>query len=191
MAELPFNPKNLDSNDKLIYDTLVEKRKSVGAPFDGPYAALMNHPELCQKVEALGYYLKFQGHLPRNIYQFVVLSVAQSTKAVFEWTDHVDHALAAGVPEIVIDTLKTQGLSNQQFPEPYHLAAQVLNAALVWKNIPIEVQSEAIKAYGIYGYVELVVLSGFYQMFSAINQGFDVSLRAKGGQHNFHEIPKK
>ena len=28
------------------------------------------------------------------------------------------------------------------------------------------------------GFVELVVLSGFYQMFSVINQGFEVSLPA-------------
>lgn len=175
MVKLPFNPDNLTPKDKFIYESMVAKRKSQCAPFDGPYAALMNHPELCQKVEALGYYLKFQGHLSREVYQFVVLSVAKETNAAFEWADHVEHALAAGVPETVIEMIKEHGISGQLFPEPYQLAAQVLNATLAWKNIPEQVQSDAIKNYGIYGFVEIVVLSGFYQMFSAINQGFDIS----------------
>ncbi|WP_068468825.1 carboxymuconolactone decarboxylase [Candidatus Protochlamydia phocaeensis] len=175
MVKLPFNPVDLDSKDKAIYEAMVAKRKSQGAPFDGPYAALMNHPELCQKIEALGYYLKFEGHLPRDIYQFVVLSVAKETNAAFEWMDHVQHALAAGVPKAVAESIHAHGILGQSFPEPYQLAAQVLNATLVWKNIPEQVQADAIKKYGMYGFVEIVVLSGFYQMFAAINQGFDVS----------------
>ena len=173
MVKLPFDPDKLNSKDKSIYEAMVAKRHAQGAPFDGPYAALMSHPELCEKIEALGYYLKFQGHLPRDVYQFVVLSVARDTKADFEWKDHVKHALAAGIPETVIESIKAHGVSGS-FPEPYQLAAQVLMATLIWKNIPEEVQSSATKKYGIYGFIEIVVLSGFYQMFAAINEGFDI-----------------
>lgn len=175
MAELPFNPNSLNRQDKAIYEALIAKRKSQGAPFGGPYAALMNHPELCQKVEALGYYLKFQGHLPRAVYQFVVLAVARETHATFEWDDHINHALAAGLSQDIIDILKAKGLSSPSFPNPYRLAAEILTATLVWKSIPAKTQAEAIQEYGVDGLVELVVLSGFYQMFSAINQGFDIS----------------
>lgn len=177
MAKLAFNPDDLNLKNKGIYDTMVERRKKMGAPFDGPYAALMNHPELCQRIEELGFYLKFEGHLPRDVYQFVVLSVAQNTQATFEWTDHLRHALAAGVPETVINTLNTKGVSNGNFPPPYHLAAELLQATLVWKNIPSETQDKAIKTYGMQGFIEIIVLSGFYQMFSGINQGLDI--RAK------------
>lgn len=175
MANLPFDSSQLDPKDKAIYDTMVAKRKQQNAPFDGPYAALMNHPALCEKVEALGYYLKFEGHLPRDVYQFVVLAVAQYTKASFEWHDHINHAIAAGVPQHVINILKTQGIASQEFPAPYDLAAEILNATLIWGNIPDQAQTKAIKTYGMYGYIEIIVLSGFYQMFSAINQGFDIS----------------
>lgn len=173
MVQLPFNSATLNGHDKDIYEKMVAKRKSQGAPFDGPYAALMNHPELCEKIEALGYYLKFEGHLPRDVYQFVVLSVAKETNTVFEWKDHVKHALAAGLPQEVIDSIYEKGLS-AGYTDPYRVAAGVLKATLVWKNIPENTQAEAIKEYGMYGFVEIVVLSGFYQMFSAINQGFDV-----------------
>ncbi len=174
MARLPFDPDKLGAADKALYEGMVARRKEHGAPFDGPYAALMNHPQLCKRIEELGFYLKFEGHLPRNIYQFVVLSVACQTGAEFEWADHVEHARAAGVPEEVIETLKTSGVTKGSFPTPYQLAAQILAATLPWKNVPDDIQDAAIAAYGMQGFIELVVLSGFYQMFSAINQGFDV-----------------
>lgn len=82
--------------------------------------------------------------------------------------------MTVGLAQTVIDTLKTKGISNGTFPEPYHVAAEILNPTLIWKNIPTEIQDKAINTYGIYGFIEIVVLSGFYQMFSAINQGFDV-----------------
>ncbi len=173
MSKLLFNPALLESKDKSIYEAMVAKRKSEGVPFDGPYSALMNHPELCQKIEALGFFLKFQGHLPRDVYQFVVLSVARETKAAFEWADHVEHAKRSGVPEEVIGMVRTEGISGA-FQMPYKIAAQVLEATLVWQNIPEKAQSDAIENFGMYGFIEIVVLSGFYQMFSAINQGFDI-----------------
>ncbi|MBX6324970.1 MAG: carboxymuconolactone decarboxylase, partial [Chthoniobacterales bacterium] len=92
MARLPFDPSKLSPDDLTLYRRIVERRKAKGAGFGGPYAALMNHPKLCAKIEALGFYLKFEGHLPRNIYQFVVLCVARHTGAAFEWVDHLKHA---------------------------------------------------------------------------------------------------
>lgn len=175
MAALPFNPATLSPQNRAIYDAMVARRKAQGAPFDGPYNALMNHPQLCKRVEELGYYLKFEGHLPRIVYQFTVLAVAQSTGAAFEWADHVNHARAAGVPENVINTLQQSGLAGT-YPDPFAQSATVLDASLQWKDIPQLAQDAAIKAFGIEGLVELVVLSGFYQMFSAINQGFAVAL---------------
>ena len=155
---------------------MVARRKSQGAGFGGPYAALMNHPQLCEKIEDLGYYLKFEGHLPRDVYQFVVLSVARRTGAAFEWVDHIEHAEAAGVPSSLIAALQRGEDVSAVATAPYDVVAQVLASTLSWQNIPQRVQDEAIKALGVKGFVELVVLSGFYQMFSAINQGFHVAL---------------
>jgi len=176
MAVLPFDPSTLSPDDRAIYGRMVERRKAQGAGFGGPYATLMNHPQLCEKIEDLGYYLKFQGHLPREVYQFVVLFVARRTGAAFEWIDHIRHAEAAGVPSSLIDALR-QGEDVSAFaPAPFDIVSKTLEATLSWQNIPQSVQDQAITTFGVEGFVELVVLSGFYQMFSGINQGFDVAL---------------
>lgn len=175
MAVLPFDASKLSSRDRAIYERMVARRKTQGAGFGGPYAALMNHPQLCERIENLGYYLKFEGHLPREIYQFVVLCVARRCGAVFEWIDHIRHAEAAGVPQDVISAIQRGDNLQSITAEPYALAAQLLGATLAWKSIPQAVQDGIIDRFGVEGLVELVVLSGFYQMFSAINQGFDVA----------------
>ena len=176
MARLPFDPSALDDADRALYDGMVARRKSRGAPFGGPYDALMNHPQLCARVEELGFYLKFEGHLPREVYQFVVLSVAKQTGAAFEWVDHVAHARAAGIPEAVIGLLQSGGPAADGFPPPYNLVAQVLAHTLIWQDVPQPAQDAAVAAFGVKGFVEIVVTSGFYQMFSAVNQGFAVAL---------------
>jgi len=64
MARLPFDPATLSPSDLAIYNRMVERRNAQGAGFGGPYRALMNHPQLCEKIEDLGYFLKFQAAFP-------------------------------------------------------------------------------------------------------------------------------
>lgn len=171
MAPLPFNPAKLDANGYAIYERLKAHRAAQGAPFSGPYLALMNNPELTEKIEALGYYLKFDGALPREIYQFTVLYVAVACGAAFEWQDHVAHARAAGIPENVIEAVRARSAITV---EPYATALPVIEAAFKWQDVPQVVQDAAVARFGTKAYVELVVVTGFYQMFSGINQGFAV-----------------
>ena len=174
MASLPFDQAKLSEADRALYEAMKAKRAAAGAPFTGPYLALMNHPQLTERIEALGYYLKFEGRLPREVYQYLVLRAARACGVAFEWVDHVDHAREAGVPEAVIEALRTR--APIALPEPYATAEPVIAAALAWQDVPEDAQSKAVGLFGSAGLVELVVLAGFYQMFSAINQGFAVSL---------------
>ena len=178
MAQLTFDPAKLSPADLARYERMAQRRKAQGAGFGGPYAALMNHPELCEKIEDLGFFLKFRGHLPRDVYQFVVLAVARSTGAAFEWVDHEKHARAAGVPPSVIDALREKGVTAGGFPPPFDVVAKALGATLVWRDVPQAIQDECIEAFSLKGFVEIVVLSGFYQMFAAINEGFAISAPA-------------
>jgi 4-carboxymuconolactone decarboxylase len=171
MAPLPFDPLSLDANGRAIYERLKAHRTAQGAPFSGPYLALMNNPELTERIEALGYFLKFEGALPREVYQFTVLYVAVACGANFEWQDHVVHARAAGIPEEVIESVR---IRSDIAAEPYATALPVIEAAFKWRDVPQASQDAAIARFGVKAYVELVVVTGFYQMFSGINQGFAV-----------------
>src|SRR5262245_63061830 len=179
MTELDMNPATLPADARALYEKMAARRKAHGEPFGGPYVALLNHPELARRIEELGFFLKFEGALPRTVYQFIVLSVARATGAGFEWQDHIAHARAAGLPEAVIDCIDTGRAA--ALPEPYALAGAILAHTLAWRTVPDELASRAVAQWGEPGRVEIVVLSGFYQMFAAINQGFDIKPAATAG----------
>ena len=206
MTVLDMNAATLPADAKALYETMAARRKSKGEGFGGPYVALLNHPELARRIEELGFFLKFEGALPRTVYQFIVLTVARATGAAFEWHDHIAHARAAGLPEDVIDCIgssRTDALASEAssqrvnsivrapdtrpepgssarnaLPKPYALALAILEKTMTWQVVPDDLQERAAAEWGKHGLVEIVVLSGFYQMFAAINQGFDISKAA-------------
>ena len=107
MTVLDMSVATLPADAEALFATMAARRKTKGEGFGGPYLALLNHPELARRVEELGFFLKFEGSLPRTVYQFIVLTVARATGAAFEWHDHIAHARAAGLPEDVIDCIDT------------------------------------------------------------------------------------
>ena len=105
MTVLDMDAATLPADAKALYETMAARRKTKGEGFGGPYVALLNHPELARRIEELGFFLKFEGALPRTIYQFIVLTISRATGAAYEWHDHIAHARAAGLPEEVIDCI--------------------------------------------------------------------------------------
>jgi 4-carboxymuconolactone decarboxylase len=173
MSVLEMDPAKFSAPAKTLYQQIAARRGARGEGFGGPYLALLNHPALAERVEALGFYLKFDGVLPRIHYQFIVLNVAHATGAAFEWQDHVQHALAAGLPLNIIDGIA--GAAGASLPHPFSLLREILTKTLAWQPIPDPLQAQAAAEWGKDGLVEIVVVSGFYQMFAAINQGFDIA----------------
>ena len=83
MTVLPMDPSKLSAAARALFAEMAAKRKERGEHFGGPYIDLLNHPELARRIEELGFFLKFEGVLPRPVYQFIVLSVAHATGAAF------------------------------------------------------------------------------------------------------------
>jgi 4-carboxymuconolactone decarboxylase len=172
MTVLPMDPAKLPDAGRALFAEMSARRNARGEHFGGPYIALLNHPELARRIEELGFFLKFEGVLPRPAYQFIVLSVAQATGATYEWHDHVQHALAAGLPQSVVDDIGA-GRADM-LPPLYALLRAILSKTMAWQPIPDDLQARAVTEWGPEALVEIVVVSGFYQMFAAINQGFAI-----------------
>ena len=90
------------------------------------------------------------------------------------------HARAAGLPADVIDCIGSARTA--ALPPPYALVQAILMKTTAWQVVPDDLQAQAVAQWGTQGLVEIVVLSGFYQMFAAINQGFGIGLTEASGQ---------
>jgi 4-carboxymuconolactone decarboxylase len=174
MARLPDPTAALSPEAQTIYDQLVGRRGRI----DGMYRSLLNHPQLTRQVSDLGTFLRFgAGVLPEALRELTILWVARRLGVAYEWVKHVGPARKAGVPEAVIEAMR----SGQEMPNlaPAQAAAlTVARCVLERRSIPAAVQDGLAAAVGLPGVIELVVLVGFYQMIAGVIFAFDVPLPA-------------
>lgn len=174
MSTLPDMTGKLTGKAKEIYNDILARRTAQGAKVRGLYIPLMNHPELTQLIERLGYYLKFEGKLPRDAYQFIVLSMARRIGVAFEWVDHVGPARAEGLSDGLIEAILKA--DRESIPHPYSVILDTIDVVLEFESIPKKTQNEMINMYGVQGLLEVVTLCGFYQMVGEVTEAFDVPL---------------
>jgi 4-carboxymuconolactone decarboxylase len=82
----------------------------------------------------------------------------------------VQHALAAGLPQDIVDGIAAGGTAAL----PLGLLRDVFDQDSCLAADPEALQAQAATKWGTDGLVEIVMVSGFYQMFAAINQGFNI-----------------
>jgi 4-carboxymuconolactone decarboxylase len=82
-----------------------EFRRLRGVEPFGPFIDLLASPELMTRVSALGEYLRYRSALPPRLSELAILITAAHWRQAFEWDVHAPIALAAGVPQAVIDAI--------------------------------------------------------------------------------------
>ena len=176
MARLPDPVPHLRGADRELYEAMLARRREHGVGLYGPYVPLLHAPQLADRVERLGGYLKYEGSLPRDRYQFVVLAFAHRVGGTFEWQDHVGPARAAGVPEAVIEALQQDG----PMPDPYAALAAAVAGAVDYGDLAQDVQDRIVADVGTEGLVEVIVNCGLYALMAMVTAAFDVPLDEAG-----------
>lgn len=172
MSRLPNPIETLKGEDKEIYEKMVHARGRV----DGMYASLLNHPNLTEKVSDLGAFLRFNGSLPGNYREFVILYCAKTFDVEYEWMKHLHPAKNAGLGEEIIQEIKT---GNNNFSDPFSLFIEIIQCAIQLKTIPEPLQNSVITLVGVKGLLEIVILANFYRMIAGVITCFDVPLPPK------------
>ena len=71
----------------------------------GPFIALVRSPELMDRLQKVGEYLRFQSSLEPRISEFIMLVVSRQWTQQFEWAVHVPLALKAGIKSETVESL--------------------------------------------------------------------------------------
>ena len=105
MARLPDPLDTLTPEARAVYDKISAKRGAVR----GPFASLMHHPALAERVGDLGEYLRFGGTLPGDVRELAILITARAVSQPYEWIAHAKVATREGLPADVIERVRTRG----------------------------------------------------------------------------------
>jgi 4-carboxymuconolactone decarboxylase len=171
MAQLPDPLDSLSPDARPIYDKIARKRGQLR----GPYAPLMHHPPLAERVADLGEYLRFDATLPGDVRELAILVTARAVSQPFEWVAHAPIATRAGLPAEVIARVRAGG-DLSTLPRRYADAARVVQHVLAFESVPSRLQDDVQADLGVGGLLELVVIAGFYRLIAGVLFAFEVPL---------------
>lgn len=170
MAKLP--ELSLSPEAKAILDKISAKR---GPMRGGPYAALMHAPELAEKVGDLGELLRFNSTLPGDVRELAILVTARSVNQAYEWVAHARIGKKEGLPDDVIEKVRTRG-DLSTIPPRYAGPVRLVQHVLAYESIPQALHEQVQGELGINGIMELVVLAGQYRLIAGVLFAFDTPL---------------
>lgn len=117
-GQLPWlRPEDLTEEQRLFYDETVAQFDSPSRPYplrepdgrlNGPYNPLLFAPDLGRALHRLGAALRFDGALPRDVFECIVLIVAVARHSEYEWFAHAPLARRAGVGEPTLDAIRNR-----------------------------------------------------------------------------------
>jgi len=171
VARLPDPLDTLSPEAKRVYDKISAKRGAVR----GPFASLMHHPDLAERVGDLGEFLRFGSTLPGDVRELAILITARSVNQAYEWVAHAKVARQEGLADDVIERVRTRG-DLAGLPARYARPARVVQHVLAYESVPQGLQDQVQRELGITGLMELVVLAGSYRLIAGVLFAFDTPL---------------
>lgn len=152
----------------------------------GPFLLWLRSPELCDRVEALGAYCRFESSLDLRLRELVLLVSARHFDAQYSWNAHVGKAVAAGVSAASIERL-ARGDEPEFEADDERLLYRFCTELLETHFVSDETFASALAAFDDRGLVDLVGSLGNYSMLAMLLNAFQVDLRP-GDQPPFPDI---
>ena len=157
-----LTPDQMTPAPKKVADAIVSgPRKSMGGPFN----AWLRSPELADRLQAVGEQVRFHSSLPPRLSEFAILLTAREWDADYEWYAHYPLALKAGLkPEIATAVAKGARPAGMAADEAavYDFMAELRRT----KRVSDPTYAAAHKLLGDQGVIDLVALSGYYDLVS-------------------------
>jgi 4-carboxymuconolactone decarboxylase len=168
----PLEHDTLDAEQRRVAQVIVDGPRGVIA---GPYEAWLRRPELADGARAVGDYVRFRCELRRDLAELAILLTARHWQAQFEFWAHTPLARDAGVPDDVIEAIRTAG--EPQFTSDDHRVVHDLVTEYFRTNrVSAATYERAIRTLGEAGVVDLVAVVGYYALVSMTLNVFEVPL---------------
>lgn len=155
----PVDPDRLTDAQRAVSERIAESRGDV----PGPFSMLLHVPELAERVQRVGAYLRFEATLPRDVAELAILVTARAWRSAFEWDTHEPHARRAGISDDVLAAVRADA-EGTIADTRLRAVATFARALATSARVPDEAYATIATALGTEATVELVLLVGYYTM---------------------------
>jgi 4-carboxymuconolactone decarboxylase len=160
----PLAPDRMNAAQRSAAEEMIAgPRKGV----KGPFVPLLRSPQLMDRLQKVGEYLRFGSSLDQRISEFVMLVVAREWTQQFEWFVHVPLARKAGVAEETIAAL-AEGRCPAGMSEHEQVAYDFCAELLRNKGVCEATYHRAVAAFGEHGVIDLIGVVGYFTTVSMV-----------------------
>lgn len=133
----------------------------------GPFNALLRSPDLADRVQRVGEYVRFNSSLPARLNELAILVVARYWTAQYEWYAHRQLALAAGLDPQITDEL-AQGKRPANMQDDEAAVFDFCTELNQEKSVSDPTYKRAADMFGERGIMDLIGACGYYTMVSMV-----------------------
>ena len=160
----PMKMEDMNAEQKAAAEELISGPR--GAVF-GPFIPLMRSPELMNRLQKVGEYLRYQSALEPRLNEFVMLIVSRHWTQQFEWCMHYPLAIKAGIKPEILDAL-ADGRRPNGMAEDEETAYDLCDELFRTHGVSDATYERAIKKFGERGVVDMIGLAGYFTTVSMI-----------------------
>jgi 4-carboxymuconolactone decarboxylase len=148
---------------KRVYDEIAKSRGFVR----GPFIPLLRSPDLADRWQKFGGYVRFETSLPARLNEFAILITARFWDAKYEWRAHKPLAIKGGLAETIAEDLARNKRPANMKPDE-ELVYDFSTTLHRQHKIDDPLFQRALETFGERGVVDLVAVNGFYTAVSMI-----------------------
>ena len=159
-AEIPLD--KMTPAQRTVADAIMSgPRKGMSGPFN----AWLRSPELADRLQKVGEYVRFKSSLDKRLNEMAIIMTAQYWGSTYEWFAHAPLAIKAGLDPDIVAAI---GAGNKP-------AKMKDDEAIVWEfatqlrrdhHVDDAIYAKAVDKFGENGVVDLIAVSGYYDVVS-------------------------
>ena len=149
---------------KRVYDAIVSGPR--GSVY-GPFGPLLRSPELADRVQRLGEYLRFNTSLPARLNEFAIIINARFWESKYEWYVHMPLAVKGGLAQSIADDLAQNRRPSNMKPDE-ELVYDFCTTLHRQHFVDDALFKRATATLGEAGVMDLIGVSGYYTLVSMV-----------------------
>ncbi|MGZ5118374.1 MAG: carboxymuconolactone decarboxylase family protein [Burkholderiales bacterium] len=134
---------------------------------NGPNFALLRSPELMERTQKVGEYLRYKSSIPVPLNEFAILVTARQWNAQIEWIAHHELALKAGVSAAMLADL-AQGRRPAGMKDDEAIVYDFCKEIHDNKEVSDATYKRVVDRFGERGVMDLIGLTGYYTMLAMV-----------------------
>jgi 4-carboxymuconolactone decarboxylase len=180
----PLAPEAMNAEQRRVAEAIAAGPRG---GLRGPFQAWLRSPELADRLQKVGEYLRFSSHVPRRLNELAILITARAWDAQFEWWAHRRLALEAGLALAIADDIAA-GRRPNAMSDDETIVYDFCTELRAGRRVSDATFARAVDLLGEAGVIDLVGVSGYYDVVSMTLNLAEVQV--PGGEPPLKPLPR-